>query len=71
MPTIVRARLRAAFLRLQNTIQLGVYTRQYKCTKQVVNSGEMDADEVIDNWSDIESAVSSDQSDESTIVYFS
>lgn len=29
----------------------------------VVNSGEMDAEEVIDNWSDIESAVSSDESD--------
>ena len=51
-------------MRLQNTIQLRVFTRQYKCTKQVVNSEEMDADEVIDNWSDIESAVSSDESDE-------
>ena len=56
--------MQAAFLQLQNTIQPRVFTRQYKCTKQVVNSAEMDAEEAIDNWSDIESAVSSDESDE-------
>ena len=59
-----RARAGGIFAAAKYNTAACLYKTVQKYTKQVVNSAEMEAAEVIDNWSDIESAVSSDESDE-------